>query len=71
MKSEAYLYYRYPLFVCSWCRDEDCGFISVFVERKHNLVTWQDFRIEPGNRSLPLGPFTFEWEEYERELRSA
>ncbi len=65
-----YLYHRYPLMVCSWCGDEDCGFISVLVEREGNLVTWQDFRIEPDDRSLPLGPFTFTWEEYERELRS-
>ncbi|GGJ18610.1 oxidoreductase [Paenibacillus hunanensis] len=54
-----YLYYRYPLMVCSWCGDEDCGFISVFVERTGDLVTWQDFKMEPDDRSLALGPFTF------------
>ncbi|WP_411343292.1 oxidoreductase [Paenibacillus sp. WLX1005] len=65
-----YLYWRYPLLVCAWCGDEECGFISVFVEREGNLVIWQDFRLEADNRSIPLGPFTFEWEEYEQAIRN-
>lgn len=64
-----YLYYRYPLLVCPWCGDEECGFISVFVEREGDTVTWQDFRLGEEGELLPLGPFTFEWEEYEQAIR--
>jgi len=62
--------YQYPLMVCPWCGDEECGFISVLIERKGNVVIWKDFKVNSDNQSLPLGPFTFKWEEYEREIRS-
>lgn len=60
-----YLYYRYPILVCPWCGDEDCGFISVFIEREEELVIWQDFKLEPHNIAINIGPFYFKWEEYE------
>lgn len=60
-----YLYYRYPVLVCPWCGEEECGFISIFIEREGDLIIWKDFKLEPDNLSIPLEPFYFKWEEYE------
>lgn len=67
-KTHEYLYYRYPILVCPWCGDEDCGFISVFIERDDNLVIWQDFKLEPDNKRIDIGPFYFQFEDYERAI---
>lgn len=67
-KEHPSLYYRYPILICPWCGDEECGFISVFIERKGNIVIWQDFKLEPGNKSIPIGPFYFEWENYKKMI---
>ncbi|MNC27983.1 hypothetical protein D3C75_761730 [compost metagenome] len=63
-----YLFYRYPIMVCPWCGDEECGFISVYIVKEGDLVIWQDFKLEPGNKSIDLGPFYFRWEEYEQAI---
>jgi len=63
-----YLYYRYPILVCPWCGDEECGFISVFIEREEEIVIWKDFKLEPGNKSINIGPFYFKWEDYKRVI---
>ncbi|CAH1193961.1 hypothetical protein PAECIP111892_01364 [Paenibacillus auburnensis] len=59
-----YLYYRYPILVCPWCGDEECGFISVKIDREADVVIWKDFKLEPDNKRIPIGPFYFEWENY-------
>ena len=63
-----YLYYRYPILVCPWCGDEECGFISVFIEKEENLIVWRDFKLEPSNKAINVGPFYFEWDEYEKVI---
>lgn len=60
------LYYRYPLLVCPWCGDEECGFISVLIEKEADLIVWRDFKLEPDNKTIPIGPFYFEWEQYNK-----
>lgn len=67
-QTHEYLYYRYPILVCPWCADEECGFISVHISREEDIVTWEDFRLESGNRPLQIGPFYFEWDDYERAI---
>lgn len=62
------LYYRYPILVCPWCGDEECGFISVFIEREGDQIIWSDFKLEPDNKPINIGPFYFKWEEYERTI---
>ncbi|MBD0380183.1 oxidoreductase [Paenibacillus sedimenti] len=65
-----YLFYRYPILVCPWCGDEDCGFISVFIEREEDLVIWRDFKLEPDNKSINIGPFYFKWEDYKSAINN-
>jgi len=65
-----YLYYRYPILVCPWCGDEECGYISVKVDREENVVMWKDFKLEHKNQPLNIGPFYFEWENYERAIQN-
>ncbi|OPA73858.1 oxidoreductase [Paenibacillus selenitireducens] len=67
-QTHPYLYYRFPILVCPWCGDEECGFISVFIEREENLVIWRDFKLEPDNKAINIGPFYFEWEDYEKTI---
>lgn len=67
-QTHPYLYYRYPILVCPWCGDEECGFISVLIEREGDLVIWQDFKLEPDNKPINIGPFYFKWEEYESAI---
>jgi len=69
-KQHDYLYYRYPILVCPWCGDEDCGFISVYIMREEDIIIWQDFKLEPGNKNLNLGPFYFQWDNYERAINA-
>lgn len=62
-------YYRYPLLVCPWCGDEECGFISVWIEREGDYVVWKEFKLEPGNQSLQIGPYYFKWDDYEAVIQ--
>lgn len=62
------LYYRYPILVCPWCGDEECGFISVYIEREGDVITWRDFKLEPDNKPIDIGPFYFKWDDYERAI---
>ncbi|WP_336780341.1 oxidoreductase [Paenibacillus illinoisensis] len=64
-----YLYYRYPILVCPWCGDEECGYISVKVDREEDVVIWKDFILEHKNQPLNVGPFYFMWENYERSIQ--
>ncbi|MBH5316518.1 oxidoreductase [Paenibacillus sp. GSMTC-2017] len=63
-----YLYYRYPILVCPWCGDEECGFISVSIDREEDIVIWQDFRLESENKKIDIGPFYFDWKNYSNEI---
>ncbi|MEK4251768.1 oxidoreductase [Paenibacillus sp. FSL W7-1287] len=65
------LYYRYPILVCPWCGDEECGFISVFIERHEDYVIWKDFKLEPNNITINIGPFFFEWANYKAAILKA
>ncbi|MNP53799.1 hypothetical protein D3C76_1483040 [compost metagenome] len=65
-----YLYYRYPILVCPLCGDEECGFISVFIEKDEEFIEWKDFKLEPENKPIPIGPFCFRLEEYERMIKN-
>ncbi|WP_313957982.1 oxidoreductase [Paenibacillus xylanexedens] len=62
------LYYRYPILVCPWCKDEECGYVSVLIEREGDFISWSDFRLEPHNRKIDLESFTFKWKDYKREI---
>lgn len=68
-QTHEYLYYRYPILVCPWCGDEECDFISVFIERDEEIIIWRDFKLEPGNKVIDIGPFYFKWEEYEKIIK--
>ncbi|WP_416294515.1 oxidoreductase [Paenibacillus illinoisensis] len=65
-----YLYYRYPILVCPLCGDEECGYISVKVDRDDDVVIWKDFMLEHKNQPLNIGPFYFMWENYERAIQN-
>jgi hypothetical protein len=54
-QTHEYLYYRYPILVCPWCGDEECGFISVFIEKEEDLIIWRDFKLEPSNKAMGCG----------------
>lgn len=64
------MWYRYPLMVCPWCGDEECGFISVKIDKEENVVTWKNFYLEPGMRKVNIGPFYFEWDNYKKVINS-
>lgn len=70
-KMHPQLYYRYPMFVCPWCGDEECGFISIFIERNEDYVIWKDFKLEPSNNSISIGPFYFKWDNYKAAILNA
>lgn len=63
-----YMYFRYPIMVCPWFGDEDCGFISVFIEREEDIVIWKNFKLEPEYKPIHLGPFYFRWRDYESAI---
>lgn len=64
------LYYRYPALVCPWCADEECGFISLYIEFEDGLYVWRDFKLEPGAVPISIGPFYFEQDLYEKAIMS-
>lgn len=65
-----YLFYRYPILVCPLCGDEECGYISVKVDRDDDVVIWKDFMLEHKNQPLNVGPFYFMWDNYERAIQN-
>ncbi|MBY0217133.1 oxidoreductase [Paenibacillus illinoisensis] len=65
-----YLYYRYPILVCPLCGDEECGYISMKVDREEDVVIWKDFMLEHKNQPLNVGPFYFMWGNYERAIQN-
>ncbi|MEC0238448.1 oxidoreductase [Paenibacillus dokdonensis] len=67
-KQHEYLYYRYPILVCPWCGDEECGFISVKIDREEDVVIWKDFKLEHENKPINIGPYYFNWVDYERVI---
>lgn len=67
-KPHPQMYYRYPILVCPWCGDEECGYISVKIDREGDLVIWKDFRLEPDMQEINVGPFYFEWEHYQKVI---
>ena len=67
---------RNSLFVCPECADLGCGRVGAMIERVEDHITWRDFVYEngrepPTNQFLEtLGPFTFDWTQYESVIRS-
>lgn len=66
-----YLYYRYPILVCPLCGDEECGFISVKIDKEGDIVIWKDFILEGENKKLDIGPFYFSWDNYSRVINNS
>ncbi|MCW3792881.1 oxidoreductase [Paenibacillus sp. LS1] len=60
------MYYRYPILVCPWCGDEECGYISVKIDREGDVVIWRDFLLN--EKKLQVGPFYFDWENYKQAI---
>ncbi|UQZ32759.1 oxidoreductase [Paenibacillus sp. PK3_47] len=69
-KPHGTMWYRYPIMVCPWCGDEGCGFISVKIDKEEDVVIWKDFYLEPDMKKINIGPFYFEWDNYERVINS-
>ncbi|MMZ59384.1 hypothetical protein D1872_214160 [compost metagenome] len=69
-KPHEHMYYRYPILVCPWCGDEECGYISVKIDREEEIVIWKDFKLEHENKPINIGPFYFEWANYERVINN-
>ncbi|WP_340032241.1 oxidoreductase [Paenibacillus sp. FSL K6-1122] len=67
-KSHESMYYRYPILVCPWCGDEECGFISVKIDREEDIVIWRDFILN--DKNLQVGPFYFGWENYKQAIEN-
>ncbi|MBP1991622.1 oxidoreductase [Paenibacillus eucommiae] len=65
-----YLYYRYPILVCPWCGDEECGFISVKIDRESDIIIWKDFNLEHESKKIQIGPYYFHWDNYEQAIWS-
>ncbi|WP_042201236.1 hypothetical protein [Paenibacillus camerounensis] len=65
-----YMFYRYPILVCPWCADEECGYISVKIDREGDVVIWKDFRLGSNNEPVKAGPFYFEWNNYKSAIES-
>jgi len=45
-----------------------CGGATAKVELSERSVEWSDFRTVPSERSVPLGPFVFDREQYDKAL---
>lgn len=65
-----YLFYRYPILVCPLCGDEECGFISVKIDKEEDIVIWKDFILENDNKKIDIGPFYFNWDNYSRTINN-
>ncbi|WP_046213559.1 hypothetical protein [Paenibacillus wulumuqiensis] len=66
-QAHPYLYHRYPILVCPWCADEECGFISVLIERKEDVIIWRDFKLD-SDKPIDIGPFYFKWADYKKVI---
>lgn len=64
------LWYRAPIFVCELCGDLECGFISAKLERKNDLVIWSDFYKDHYQFKINIGPYYFQWTQYQEVIRS-
>ena len=66
---------RYEIYVCPLCADLGCGAITVDIKRDNDMVVWKDFGLEYSYRdeikSINLGPFVFEWNEYKGVIRNS
>jgi hypothetical protein len=69
---------RRSLFICSECGDIGCGAVTASVIREGQSVVWKEFGFEnnyEANIRLDnykhIGPFTFNWKEYESTLLAA
>lgn len=65
---------RVPLYVCPACGDLWCGTVSTLVERSTSHVTWRDFGWDVGwadgeEIRFAGGPFVFDRQQYDHELR--
>lgn len=65
-KPHEFLYFRYPILVCPWCGDEECGFISVKIDREEDIVIWRDFLLN--DTKLNIGPYYFKWDNYKQAI---
>ncbi|MDP9701497.1 oxidoreductase [Paenibacillus polysaccharolyticus] len=65
-KPHEFMYYRYPILVCPGCGDEECGYVSVKIDREDDIVIWKEFMLN--DQKLQVGPFYFEWENYEHAI---
>lgn len=69
---------RRSLFICSECGDIGCGAVTAFAIREGQSVVWKDFGFENDyeenirlDEYKDIGPFTFDWKEYESTLLQA
>jgi hypothetical protein len=70
---------RVSIYVCPECGDFYCGAFTARIERNGAWVVWRDFGYEntydpdpsePSPTWEALGPFQFEWAEYEATIRA-
>lgn len=64
------MYHRYPILVCPWCGDLECGYISVSIDRESDIIEWSNFQLEGNQRKLDIGPFYFKWDNYNHAIES-
>ncbi len=38
------------------------------IDREEEIVIWKDFKLEHENKPINIGPFYFEWANYERVI---
>lgn len=66
---------RYELYVCPCCADIGCGAITINILKNDNSIIWKDFGLEYNYKDniqhIDIGPFIFEWDEYERVIKSS
>jgi len=62
------MYHRYPILVCPWCGDLDCGYISLNIEKEKDIVTWSNFILERNNTRIQTGPYHFQWDNYKNAI---
>ncbi|MFN6965016.1 MAG: hypothetical protein ACK4S4_14800 [Pyrinomonadaceae bacterium] len=69
---------RRSIYVCPECADLGCGAVSALIERVDNNIVWREFGIQNNydkfvdlDSFVGLGPFVFDWREYERVIKAA
>lgn len=62
------MYHRYPIAICPWCGDLECGYISVNIDIENDIVTWSNFLHEPDCTKVQTGPYHFKWNNYKRVI---